>query len=201
MQIVELGTGLDLKYPNGNVVLAPTSSREIILKIDLPPSIEEKPETVIRPNIIFDLLSGSFPIIPPTATSPSPSISDFRITVSAGGDLPVTLFSGQTLDVDITVFQGNDPITSAPELTIESNNPAVADITKPTQLVSSYSPVRIRAISGGEAEIKLTYQDAEASIFVTVVQTTTGGPAGPSSPRENPRREDNDESGGPIDQL
>jgi hypothetical protein len=63
MQIVDPTTGKDLRYPSGNVVLEPTSSKVVLLKLDLPPEIESIPETTIRPFINLDIKSGSFPIL------------------------------------------------------------------------------------------------------------------------------------------
>lgn len=62
MQVVDSTTGLSVKYPDGNVVLQPTSSVVVLVKIDLPPEIENIPEKVIEPSINIEILSGSFPI-------------------------------------------------------------------------------------------------------------------------------------------
>ena len=60
VQVVDRVTGKSLKYPEGNIVLAPTSSNVVLVKIDLPPEIENRPETNITPLINIQLLSGSF---------------------------------------------------------------------------------------------------------------------------------------------
>lgn len=60
IEIVNPTTGANLKFPSGNVVLGPTSNSVVLVKIDLPPEIENRPETVIYPNINLDIKSGSF---------------------------------------------------------------------------------------------------------------------------------------------
>jgi hypothetical protein len=62
IKVVDRITGKSLKYPEGNVVLAPTSSNVVLVKIDLPPEIENIPETTVTPTplINIQLLSGSF---------------------------------------------------------------------------------------------------------------------------------------------
>jgi len=37
VQVVDSTTGFSLKYPQGNVVLEPSSSKTVLVKIDLPP--------------------------------------------------------------------------------------------------------------------------------------------------------------------
>jgi len=62
VQVVDSTTGFSLKYPQGNVVLEPSSSKTVLVKIDLPPEIENIPEKVIEPSINIEILSGSFPV-------------------------------------------------------------------------------------------------------------------------------------------
>lgn len=62
IQIVDSTTGVSVKSPEGNVILEPSSSKTVLVKIDLPPEIENIPQTVIEPSINIQLLSGSFPI-------------------------------------------------------------------------------------------------------------------------------------------
>jgi hypothetical protein len=44
IQVVNPTNGANLKFPSGNVVLGPTSSSVVLVKIDLPPEIENVPE-------------------------------------------------------------------------------------------------------------------------------------------------------------
>jgi hypothetical protein len=60
IQIVNPTTGANLKFPSGNVVLGPTSSSVVLVKIDLPPEIENVPSSSIYPDISLDIKSGSF---------------------------------------------------------------------------------------------------------------------------------------------
>lgn len=71
IQVVDPITGANKKYPNGNVVLGPTSSSVVLVKIDLPPEIENLPSASIYPNISLDIKSGSFPISTTTSTTGS----------------------------------------------------------------------------------------------------------------------------------
>lgn len=119
MEIVDPVSGNSLKIPNGNVILEPTSSVTVLLKIDLPPEIESRTETVIRPNIIFDIKSGSFPIVLPSQTTGSTQ-ADTSESIEARKNSIVTpqdeyvLDIGEKIKVDLTVYdnEGN-PDTKA----------------------------------------------------------------------------------------
>ncbi len=45
IQIVNPTTGANLKFPSGNVVLGPTSTSVVLVKVDLPPEIENVPSS------------------------------------------------------------------------------------------------------------------------------------------------------------
>jgi hypothetical protein len=171
MQIVEPNTGLDLKYPNGNVVLGPTSSKEVLLKIDLPPSIEEIPETTIRPNIIFELKSGSFGIVPTTTgtqgTSPK---SNKRLVISTDN---ITLAVGQTVTINYTIYEGTQQLYVTPNLNIVSDDPSVARISKPSILGISYSLIRVTGVTEGNTRITFALDDVKLATTVTVLQNTS----------------------------
>jgi len=63
MVVVDPETGNDLRYPSGNVVLPPSSSKLVVLKVDLPPEIENVPTSDFYKNVRLDIKSGSAPII------------------------------------------------------------------------------------------------------------------------------------------
>lgn len=81
IQIVNPTTGANLKFPSGNVVLGPTSSSVVLVKIDLPPEIENVPSSSIYPDISLDIKSGSFPITPVTTTTPEPESENNTMSI------------------------------------------------------------------------------------------------------------------------
>lgn len=121
--IVDPTTGANLKYPAGNVVLEPSSSKVVLVKIDLPPDIESIAETVERPNISLDIKSGSFPIVLVTQTTGSASGSGTPNTTQSIDDRKNSIVTaqqeyilsvGEKIKVDLTVYDKNgDPDTKS----------------------------------------------------------------------------------------
>lgn len=112
MQIVDPVSGNDLKMPNGNVILQPNSSAVVLLKIDLPAEIENVSETVIYPNINFDIKSGSFPIVlpsqtsGPTQTNTTQSIEERKNRIITAQEEYV-LDIGERISVNLTVYDND----------------------------------------------------------------------------------------------
>lgn len=85
IQITDPITGRNLKVPDGNVILQPTSSQGVIVSVNLPPELDYIKEAAIYPNILLTIKSGSYPrqntrgvvdnrevLITPSATSVKP---------------------------------------------------------------------------------------------------------------------------------
>jgi len=155
IQIVNPTTGANLKFPSGNVVLGPTSTSVVLVKVDLPPEIENVPSSSIYPDISLDIKSGSFPIISPPATTGSQSDNKNTITVPQS---TYTIDPGERVQVDITVYDVDGDY-----------NP--------------YTPRIIRGISSGETTVTITAgPERETSITFIVRETSAGGPPPPPPP-------------------
>lgn len=71
MQLVDSITGTSLKFPEANIILQPSSSKTVLLKIDLPESIESIPSLTLQESVQVNIKSGSIQIVPQqTPTSP-----------------------------------------------------------------------------------------------------------------------------------
>lgn len=178
IQIVDPITGLSLKYPDGNVVLEPTSSKVVFVKIDLPPEIESIPESVIYPEINMQIKSGSFLIVKPTTTG---SLSEAKKNAIATVPNNISISTGETVQVDITVYDNEGNIDNNPEVNWESDNMSIVQIQQSTEVEVSYTPKTIIGISPGQATIVITSGTRTARIPVTVVSTQTTSMSNTSS--------------------
>lgn len=111
MQIVDPLTGKDVKLPNGNIILQPGSSSVVLLKIDLPPEIESRPETVIYPNISLDIKSGSFPIllpsqVPGATNQTTASLEEIRNSI-VPEQKEYVLDIGETVKINLAVYDAS----------------------------------------------------------------------------------------------
>lgn len=184
MQIVDPVSGKDLKYPNGNVILDPTSSAVVLLKIDLPPEIESEPKTVIYPNISLDIKSGSFPVILPTSVVGSTTTRTASLEEIANSIIPeqkeYVLDIGEKIKVNLALYDASGSLDTTSRVlwrvetsqepqdiekiirTDNSTSPGarkIIRITKPydskTKKTSSY-PVTVTGVWPGEVYVLLT---------------------------------------------
>jgi hypothetical protein len=182
MQLVDPITGNDLKLPNGNVVLSPTSSKLILLKVDLPPDIESLPDTVLYTNVSLNIRSGSFPLISPTDNS---NVSP-KNTIIPSVDL-VRLTVGETQSVDISVYNSAGVVDYDATVAWRSMDATVAKVRVPENTTLDYTPYTpriIEAISVGETTIMIVSGDRTASILVRVSPPSTESPE--SGPDQDP---------------
>ena len=188
IQIVDPITGADKKYPNGNVVLQPTSSAVVLVKIDLPPEIENIPESVIYPNISLDIKSGSFPIISPTSAQ-----QNLKNTITVS-QTTYTIDPGERVQVDITVYDINGDPEKDANVIWRSINMSIVQVEEPenTQIdYNPYTPRIIRGISPGETTVTITAgPERQNSITFIVRDTSAGPPPPPPPPGGNPREFD-----------
>jgi len=166
IQIVNPTTGANLKFPSGNVVLGPTSTSVVLVKIDLPPEIENVPSSSIYPDISLDIKSGSFPIISPPAPTGSQANNKNTITVPQS---TYTIDPGERVQVDITVYDvDGNPVKNVPDVVWKSDyNP--------------YTPRIIRGISSGETTVTIT-AGPERETSITFIVRDTSSSAGPQQP-------------------
>lgn len=173
IQIVNPTTGASLKFPSGNVVLGPTSSSVVLVKIDLPPEIENIPETVIYPNISLDIKSGSFPIITPPPTADSQASNKNTIIVPQN---TYTVNPGERTQIDITVYDiaGNQDKDTA--VIWRSNNMSIVQVEEPTNTEVDYNPYTpriIRAISPGETTVTISAGPERQTNITFIVRETS----------------------------
>ncbi len=176
MQIVDPTTGLSKKYPQGNIVLPPTSSAVVLLKIDLPPDIESIPSSSIYPEINLEIKSGSMPIIPPS-TSGSNSGSN-SASIASSVDLIVIAIS-QTFEVSVTLYDVNGNIDMSSEISWNIEDTQVAQVVEQLQ-ITDYRTRNIFGVAAGDTNLVITAGELTKKIPITVKNITPGGGGGAS---------------------
>lgn len=174
IQITDPATGANLKYPDGNVVLPPTSSKLVYVKIDLPPDIEDITNTTVRPNILLEAKSGSFAIVPPPVTPTTPTTPTSPTGDDKGGIVAATtdinIIEGEQFLVQYTVYGKDgkpDFEVTIDEITFEYDSQVIA-INRNEEMVSSYSPIYVQGVSNGTTQIVIKAKGYETTIQVTV---------------------------------
>lgn len=172
IEIVNPTTGANLKFPNGNVVLGPTSTSIVLVKVDLPPEIENIPESVIYPNISLDIKSGSFPIIRPSNTDTS---NKNAITAPQS---TYTIDPGERVPIDITVYDADgNPDTAALNVVWRSTDMSIVQVEEPENIEIDYNPYTpriIRGISPGETTVTITAGPERNASITFIVRETSG---------------------------
>ncbi len=160
MQIVDPTTGISKKYPEGNVVLQPTSSVIVVLKVDLPPEIENRPESVIYPSINLEIKSGSMPIITP-ATVEAPK----NIIVTSTDSINIS--TAEQIEVSVTIYDVNGNIDTTSQTTWSTINPGVAQVIEPVEVVD-YRTRSIISVAPGTTELVIQTSELRKTIPITV---------------------------------
>jgi len=174
VSVVDPITGVDKKEPNGNIVLGPSSSSVVLVKIDLPPELESQPNREINDLYIsLDIKSGSFPILTAvTSSGVSP-----KNTIIVENDI-YTVDVGETVQVNLTVYDDTGNVDTLSFVEWKSNNMSIAQVEEqqdtgvPTAI--AYSPRYIKGISPGTTTIDISSEkNISTSIRVTVREITT----------------------------
>jgi hypothetical protein len=177
-------TAVNLLYPNGNVVLAPTSSKTVVVIVDLPSDIENRPGTItLRPEVLLDIKSGSFPIVRPV-DAPPPSQTE-RIIVS--NDTVLVNVNGTT-SLEFTIYDENavpDFTVTLDEIAFSVDDPTVASADYDYQLITSYSPVTIRGLSVGTTKLNISAKGFTTTVNVQVIPSTSTGAIGGQEENQN----------------
>jgi hypothetical protein len=168
LRIVDPQTNKDLRYPSGNVVLQPSSSQLVYVKLDLPPDIESRPETVIYPSITFNLTSGSRLIVVPETTQGKP-----QNIIIAPTDINLNIGETQVVTIKTYDVTGNEEDGGQVEWKIE--NMSIAQLTYESTNVDSLDRRRVRGISPGTTRILYDANGKTAQTTVTVSTTITPG--------------------------
>jgi len=186
IQIVNPTTGANLKFPSGNVVLGPTSTSVVLVKIDLPPEIENVPSSSIYPDISLDIKSGSFPVISPESTGSQAN----TITVPQS---TYTIDPGEQVKVDITVYNADGiPDKDVPDVVWKSNDTSIVLVEEPenTQIdYNPYTPRIIRGLSPGETTVRITAgpeRETSITFIVRNISSSDGPPPPPPPPPTDP---------------
>jgi hypothetical protein len=186
IQVVDSVNGNNLKYPSGNVVLAPTSSRVVLVKVDLPSEIEEASGSItIRPNIFLDIKSGSFPIVAPTS-------GDTNTGIVVNQDI-IFLNVNESTELEFTIYDENgipDFSVGFDEVQLDIDN-LVASADYGQGFVISYSPITIRGIAAGETTLNISARGFTTGVTVRVRGESSSG-SGTNSGPPGPLDEDND---------
>ena len=177
MLIVDPNTGRDLRYPSGNVVLQPSSSAVVLVKLDLPSDIENTPESILYPNINLEIKSGSFPIILPSSAALPKNV------IVTQNDI-YTISVGERVEVNIAVYDvdGNQDTSAIVEW--KSNNMSIVQVEQPENTQADYNPYTpriVRGISPGETTVII---DAGNSRTTTIKFTVRE----PSTPADTSSR-------------
>jgi len=185
IQIVNPTTGANLKFPSGNVVLGPTSTSVVLVKIDLPPEIENVPSSSIYPDISLDIKSGSFPIISPESTG-SQANNKNTITVPQS---TYTIDPGDRVKVDITVYDvDGNPDKDVPDVVWKSNDTSIVLVEEPenTQIdYNPYTPRIIRGVSPGETTVTITAGPERETSITFIVRNISSSDGPPPPPPGN----------------
>lgn len=167
LRIVDPQSNKDLRYPSGNVVLPPSSSKLVYVKIDLPPNIEEIPETVIYPSITFNLTSGSNLIVTPNETQGKPTNA---LIVPANINLQI----GETQLIVIKVYDSTGVEEDGGQVDWTVQNMSIAQLSYQSTEVDSLDRRIIRGISPGTT--KIIYNANGRTAETTVTTSTTAAP-------------------------
>ncbi len=159
IRIVDPNTGNNLRYPTGNVVLQPSSSAVVLVKLDLPSDIENTPESILYPNINLEIKSGSFPIILPSSTALPKNV------IVTQNDI-YTIDVGERVEVNICVYDidGNQDTSAIVEW--KSNNMSIVQVEPPqnTQVdYNPYTPRIVRGISPGQTTVVVDAGDSRTT--------------------------------------
>jgi hypothetical protein len=186
IQIVDSVTGVDKKYPRGNVVLNPTSSATVLVKIDLPAEIENIPESTIYPNISLDIKSGSFPIV-------APASGDTNTGIVVNEDI-IFLNVNESTQLEFTIYDENgnpDLSIGFDEIQLLDIDNLVASADYGQGFVTSYSPITIRGTGAGETVLNISARGFSAPVTIRVLGPSSSGP-GPTSDTSGTEPRDQD---------
>ena len=167
IQVVNPLTGADLRYPSGNVVLQPTSSTIVFVKVDLPPEIENTANKFIPSRINLDIKSGSFLIIPPTTSTNTTNKGAITTETST-----YYVKVGDIVPVAITVYDidGNQDLTA--DVSWTSNNTDIVQVENPNTIQDGYNPYtprNLRGIFQGRTTVTISAGDFRTTTIDVVV--------------------------------
>lgn len=115
--------GTDITFPNGLIEVPRESSTTVTVRIDLPPAIEALPETLVTPQILFKVSSGSI------GGDPADKVGRLIISGDAGDPVktfvsPATLRVGQLSNKIrlVIVTEGKETVPTRVDWSINSGS-------------------------------------------------------------------------------
>jgi len=192
MVVVDPETGNDLRFPSGNVVLPPSSSKSLLLKIDLPPEIENELKSDLYENVIVKITSGSAPIIRPTNTDGTTSNDNPKNTIVTDRSEYLIQYGKRMTIAGISVYDANGNLDPTAEVTWVSDKPnyvRVLDANEDNPQIREVRAPKPTIILGERrAKITLTAGDRTTSFTVKVkrrvsqaIMDSYGQPTGTTS--------------------
>lgn len=184
MRLRDAQTGRTVQSPLANLVLQPTSSATVLLRIDLPPDIDSLESASIDTEITFDIESGSFLRIAPEDIS-TDVVPKSIISVPA----QVSLTPGQNQILSIRTYGDDGALENAGQIEWKIDNMSIVQIVSyddaniPTPADDGNEVVASKVIRGlTPGTTTITYTDPTnvskptATTFVTVTVAPTPGP-------------------------
>ena len=174
IRIVDPNTAKSVKLPQGNVVVEPSSSKTVLVKIDLPPEIEQIPETVIYPTIDFKLRSGSFLLVSAEEESGTGSSPIDKLIVPTD----ITLKVGETQIITLKLYDLNGAEEDGGQVEWNIENMSVAQFKQDaTEATEGLDRRIIQGISPGTTIITYTVpgrQIRESTNVTTTIEQVAG---------------------------
>lgn len=170
IRVTDPSTGKDITFPSGNVVLPPSSSTTMLLKIDLPPEIEAIVETAIYPDLHFRVVSGSNPRETVTTTTATAT----KNTVVVTSDIVRIFVNEQSEKIIASVYNVNGELESSPIINWRTGDASIAQVddmlTGTTQVDSINDAEKyIRGVSVGETTVAVRSAGKEPAIIRVIV--------------------------------
>lgn len=170
--IVDPVSGVSLKYPEGNVVLTPTSSKVVLVKVDLSTEIEsERAPAPLYENISLDIKSGSFPIIPQNTSNNS---SPKNVIISENDIYYLNV--GESVEVNITVYDSDGNQDLSAEVDWRSDNRSIVRVEEQSNTQTDYNPYTPRNVIGvspGETTVTISAGENRTTTVTFRVRGTT----------------------------
>jgi hypothetical protein len=177
MVVVDPETGYDLRFPSGNVVLPPQSNKTVLIKIDLPPEIENQLESDLYKNITLNISTGSAPIVKIINPDGSTSNNNPKNAIVADRSEYLIQYGKRMKIAGISVYDADGNLDRNAEVTWVSDKPNYvkvldADENNP-QIREVRAPKPTIILGERKAKITLTAGDRTTSFTVKVKRSVS----------------------------
>lgn len=170
LEILDPVTNTSLKYPSANVVLQPISSKQILVRFNLPPDIDVLSSASLEPKIIFDLQSGSRPI---STTTTNGGVSNIIV-----GPDTITMYVNDIQTIGVQVFGQNGELQPNVALDWKIDDVNIVDFTEEEQQqIGAYQTREMRGLSTGSAVLRVSDNAGRNKFINITVASLSDGPA------------------------